>query len=493
MRTRKVIFSLAIILFYQAVQGQESNDSIMPDSRFDFIKDSLSLRKLTLETKNLEQESRYFTVTKPLTLIGSFFGLIAIVWTVFSGLKTIKLQAQEQKQNRIAGLLTLLNEDKAEKRASGANGLTRYPKDVYIEILAALKIEQVDYVREMLEDILFKLPDHEFEEVIKANRSTILSRTRLLGSFGATGEKIEITEALLGIYPETRIQIASNFRYFYDQGEETARYQLYRASQLGNLPDEIKAGMITEAIQIARLAYSTSRIIAKRLTQNYKTKDLSILDLNLANLYRLQLPDTDFSRSILTNSICRHSDFQSSNLCEANFNNADLFDCNLSKSTIRNSTFSKASLRDARASYVHVENSIFFESVLSAADFSHADFSNVNLKKARMNGSQFLHAKIDHCEFNLSALEGANFTSATIENSSFYKCQLRAANFSGCNLKRVNFNGADLRGVAFNNCQLDNVDFSGADLKNIRTNSWMPNNCNFKEVKNYDPQTVSSN
>ncbi|MGZ8503303.1 MAG: pentapeptide repeat-containing protein [Flavitalea sp.] len=483
----KKCFILLIIVF--AISLSAKNQIIDPAiTSLQKQKDSLEIRKLHLEVKQLEDSSRNFNTSQALTVLGSILGLLTIIWSIYQGVKTIKIQTEQQKQNRISQLLESLSDATVEKRASAANGLSRYPTEVYMEVLFTLKIEQTEYVREMLEEILIKLPDTEFASVISANRDTLINRSKLLGSLGVTGEKIETTEALLGIEPDTRLNITSSFRYFYDQGQETARYQLYRASQLANIKMDIKDGLITESLQAARVAYSTSKIIAKRISLGHYYKDLTKMDLNLANLYKTNLAECDFYKSIVTNSIFRHSNLAKCNFEESNFNKSDLFDCNLEYAKIRSSSFNSASLRKSKGEHSEVSKSFFIGSVLSQSIYNHSTFNDVNFKNSKIKGTELKNCLIQKAGFNASELDGSNFENSTIEDSTFFGAELRAVVFTNCILMNVSFNGSNLQNAFFTNCTLTNVDFSGATLKNIKTENWKLINCNLLKAKEYNPQ-----
>jgi len=458
---------------------------VFSQTNFKSTNDSLVVRKLELEINKLEYDSLYDKYAKPFTIIGSAFGLVAILWTIFQGVKNIQIQTEQNKQNRISQLLSNINDEKPEKRASSANGLSRYPLEVYPEILSALKIETVEYVREALEKILLKLPDKEFEEVLNANRETIYNRTRLLGSFGKTELKIETTEALLGINSDTRTIIISNYKYFFDHGKETARYKIFIASELGNVSPDIKEALIAEAIQSARLAHSTSKVISQKLSVSTYRFNLSGLDLNLANLYDLVLKNSNFSKSIATNSICRHSDFSNSNFSESNFSSSDMFGCKLNQSVFNGSYFLNTSLRQCELTKTNLSNCNFFESILSQSDLKNSVVNKVDFRKSRIKGASFKDSEITDSIFNEAHLETTNFSNSKIIGSKFFGSNMKMVDFSNSVIENVQFNGANLQYAKFNNCKLVNVDFSGADLKEVMNNNWSLVNCKFHKAKNY--------
>jgi uncharacterized protein YjbI with pentapeptide repeats len=134
----------------------------------------------------------------------------------------------------------------------------------------------------------------------------------------------------------------------------------------------------------------------------------------------------------------------SSDLNEANLNEANFRGANLSKANLRGANLSRANLNEA-----NLNEANFRGAYLNRANLSRANLSGANLIEVDLNGASLVEAD----------LSGVNLNRAYL-----VRAYLNRANLSGANLKGADLNGADLRGADLSGAYLKGADLSSAYL-----------------------------
>jgi uncharacterized protein YjbI with pentapeptide repeats/nucleoside diphosphate kinase len=133
---------------------------------------------------------------------------------------------------------------------------------------------------------------------------------------------------------------------------------------------------------------------------------------------------------------------------EGNFltlNGANFSHTSLIQSYFRNVSMQSASLYQANVNQVN-----WFEVDLTHADCRFAMFENAKLKLIKMH-------RVD--------ARGASFSRSLLTKAELSEGNLAYANFSGAKLCDANFSGANLTGAIFTNANCRNANFCGADLR----------------------------
>ncbi|WP_288999496.1 pentapeptide repeat-containing protein [uncultured Psychrobacter sp.] len=160
-------------------------------------------------------------------------------------------------------------------------------------------------------------------------------------------------------------------------------------------------------------ARQTNKIIKSVKYENTEIfgKWLNLLDYKLMpKLNHLYLPNIAVYSTFIA------SDFESSEL-----NNADMLFSELFIANFKNSVLEGANLTETRA---------------ESASFENANLKNSELKAANFKGSNFM---------------GANLQNAHIKNTNFTNANLENANFEGTNHEEAIFTGANLKGTILEN------------------------------------------
>jgi uncharacterized protein YjbI with pentapeptide repeats len=114
---------------------------------------------------------------------------------------------------------------------------------------------------------------------------------------------------------------------------------------------------------------------------------------------------------------------------------------------------------------------------VSEANFDGANLTDCNLSGIDLKYASFNKSILVRTNFGASGLDGATFSDVSLTDVKLTATDLRKANFENCIFNSVDFRQSDLRGlcldgqtfidVKFEETVLNEVTFKGATLKNV--------------------------
>jgi uncharacterized protein YjbI with pentapeptide repeats len=194
-------------------------------------------------------------------------------------------------------------------------------------------------------------------------------------------------------------------------------------------------------------------LVREIVTQGFRHRNLSGVDLSDANLSGADLIDADLIDADLSGA-----DLSVASLSDANLNGADLSGANLSDADLSGADLSGADLSGADLTRTY----------LSGADLSGADLSGADLTRTYLSGANLSGADLTRANFNRTYLTRTYLSGANLSGAYLIGADLSGANLSGANLIDANLSGAYLSvaylRVGFNRTDLSGANLSGANL-----------------------------
>ena len=428
----------------------------------------LELEKLALEVSQLRQEQQLFGWSRTLSIAGSFLASIAILWTIGQGYQTLRSQTVNQKQSRIAEILSSLSSENEMSRIGAARSLSRYPNETIDEILSALRFEKSNIVREALEDTLEKISDEYFFRLLAANTKTLEERASLLGCLSALQTSQVYSIALLRLSAHSAESLRQNrdYRFRYDHGLQSQSYEQKLLQLLGEPFYKNNDRILLACQQSTNLAISTSKVIARLLRSGHKlgTKPLN-LDLTASNLYRVDLHNACLPNSLFTRSIMRHIDLSSSQLSYSDFSDCNLYEADLNHADLSHCSLVSANLLDVAAERASFQYSDITETGFSRSNLNYADFRYCTGKDAKIKGINAIQVNFEDCHLEAAHFDGSALTKSSLLNARLFRATWKDSNIIDSNLEGIKLNGANLTGTKFLGSNLLNADLSGADIR----------------------------
>jgi uncharacterized protein YjbI with pentapeptide repeats len=403
----------------------------------------LEEKKLELEIRHLEEEARSNSLTSWSTIIGSLIGAATIIWTIYSGIRTMKQQIEQRRNERISSLMEKLSAESLSLRLGAVRGLSRYADDALPELLATASNENSVAVRGALEDTLTTIEAVNFDQIVSANSRSIPKRIHLLGRFSQLESEPE--GAIFGFFTEeVQKLIVQGFQVEFEHGQ---RLQTQRQK----IPDLGKREL-DELHQIRqnllRTAQITTGVLSRwiRARRNFVWPDAG-LDLVKANLFRGTLDNVRSQYVLLTFSILRFSQFRNCEITDSDFSQSEMNESSFDKCEFYRCYFRETNLCNIIAHGCVFSECCFIGANFSEAELQHADFTNSDARQ-----SKFIGAQLDSADFSNSILQDTKFNAANLSRASFENADLRNADFSGAILTQTNFVGANVTGARFYNC-----------------------------------------
>ncbi len=162
--------------------------------------------------------------------------------------------------------------------------------------------------------------------------------------------------------------------------------------------------------------------------REWRSADLSGLDLPGINLSQAPLDDTDFRRSVFAradfsgayvgNAYLQLCDFSGANLEACDLDSSDLYRADLSGATLNRAKLIGARLQECKAVGARLVAADLSGGDLVMADFSGADLSGANLQDANLEGAILRGAKL-----SLARLAGARLADADFTDSSWWRAR----------------------------------------------------------------------
>ena len=205
----------------------------------------------------------------------------------------------------------------------------------------------------------------------------------------------------------------------------------------------------------------------------------SLTDLDLSGL---SLGGIDLSNALLLRCTLRDS-----HLDLANFQGAELHDCDLTAAALRHATLHRTQLTQSVLNRVQAEGADFTQARLSSASLAHATLDNTRWSEAQVNECGFAHtrmpqvhadhARFKHCDFTATdaqsgAFQWAIFEHCTLEDATFGQALLANATLLACQASRIALTRARLpglrvlKGTNLTQAHLDKALLTRASLQN---------------------------
>ncbi len=154
--------------------------------------------------------------------------------------------------------------------------------------------------------------------------------------------------------------------------------------------------------------------------REWRSADLSGLELPGINLSQAPLDNTDFRRSVFTradfsgafigNAYLQLCDFSEANMENADLDSSDLYRADLSGATLNRAKMPGARLQECKAVGARFVAADLSGGDLVMSDFSDSDLSGANLQDANLEGAVFRGAKLSLARFAGARLADADFT-----------------------------------------------------------------------------------
>ncbi len=229
--------------------------------------------------------------------------------------------------------------------------------------------------------------------------------------------------------------------------------------------------------------------LVKRYTEG--DRDFTGINLNEANLSRINLSESILRRASLFVTNISGANLSEANLSEANLNVARLSSTNLSRAILNGATLNVANLVRADLSAAQLIGASLIRSELvrcklsktnfSGANLTQADLREVKLTQANLCGANlsganlrgasaasanFQEANLHRTDLTKAELNGVNFSNADLRQASLQQVNLSSGNLSGANLQWADLTGANLNGADLSDAKLSGANLNGADLRN---------------------------
>lgn len=182
------------------------------------------------------------------------------------------------------------------------------------------------------------------------------------------------------------------------------------------------------------------RLINKDLTDInfYSNKIDNDFSLNIdTNEYKLDLSNTDFSKSDLSNV-----DLSKHNLSGANFYSANLSGANLSKANLSNATLIEANLSNVNLFGTNLSNAKLFKATLNDADLTNANLTSAYLCRAKLTRTYWAQSILINADLSFSNLTTACFYNANLSGANLDNAIVNDARFPLTDLSNAKNVGA---------------------------------------------------
>ncbi|AKG22511.1 pentapeptide repeat-containing protein [Calothrix sp. 336/3] len=169
-----------------------------------------------------------------------------------------------------------------------------------------------------------------------------------------------------------------------------------------------------------------------------------------------------------------NAQFQESNLTEANLSRVLMSRANFSRAILNKANLSSArltgvNLSSAQLIRADLRNAILENASLTGADLSEAKLQDADLYAARLgrviaSSTRLSFANLSHTDWQGSDLSGAYLDRTDLRNANLSAARLSNANLQNANLQNANFRNADLSHADLQGANLAGADFQGATL-----------------------------
>lgn len=394
-------------------------------------------------------------------IISMIIGLITIMWTIYSGLRTYKDNSINRKQEQLSNAIKQFSDNNIINKYSALAMITNNIDLIYDEMFLISGLENDRIIRKLLEESLCNAGKKTLLRGSKFNYDylNILCELRMFSKIDTYIIPWYVIEFFITNKKEfdLNIEITNEKRKFDDMVD----YDLH-----------IKQAM--------RYIVLSSSIIACALASHRKILQFNTKLIVFANLYKSRITKLNVNTCFFYSCIMRHMQVKKSKINKSNYIKCDLFDCDLNRINIKNVKIVKANLIQSNIRRGKIDELEINSSVHSKASIIESELSNIKSINVNYNGCNFEESTLTNSIFKNCSFNGASFLNCNMSNVRFWgikvdeknkklhKNELCGCYFKECTLNNISFNGAILSGAIFENCCFDNVDFSGAFMKNVK-------------------------
>lgn len=438
---------------------------------------SLESEKLRIEIQNMKNEQKIVWIKFVLTNLLAAGGIITAIWTVYSGLKTLKKNQEDKLNIKVSELLKSVVAESEYERLGSARSLGKYSNHSIEEIISIAANEKSEIVKNVLESILCNIKKESIPQLVQCNSNTISDRAMLAGRMKRLGVDGERAAALLRLMPEVLSGICGNktpLRISYEYGEKSQNALLERAGILKKEEDELpalisgfKEALYKDSEVLSRYAEISGRVIAYWLKTNMRFKCPETgIDLSETNMYKAYLSHFNINNGFFNYCLMRHSKLDRSSFHYSFFCCSDMYDSTLNNGKFCYSNLKGIHLRKCTAKSIQLHNTVIDEAVFSESNLKNAAMNNTEGKAVKFRKVNLTNARFMNCSLLQGEFQTSSFMKSSITDCKFYRANFVSVGFRGSKIFRTFFNGADLRGADFKNAVLEDVDFSGAKIAN---------------------------
>ena len=199
-------------------------------------------------------------------------------------------------------------------------------------------------------------------------------------------------------------------------------------------------------------------------------ENASLYDANLSysNLRNARLTSADLRNTQLTNANLRNARLTNADLRNAKLTNANLRNAKLTNANLRNARLTNADLRNAYlwgADLRDIDAKQWFRFLWSFSRFVPPDLRYANLSESTLSGVYLPKTLFHGVNFSWARLNGTNLSGSELHGSDLSRAVLSGSDLSYAILSGANLSGADLRGANLSRAKLHGVDLSEADLR----------------------------
>ena len=191
----------------------------------------------------------------------------------------------------------------------------------------------------------------------------------------------------------------------------------------------------------------------------FKSSDKSVFDGFVANLYKVNLKNTDLSDANLSGA-----NLMNANLSGVNFARANLSEANLDHANLIEAQIDNANLNHANLNHVSLTNAHIYETDLSSASLREADLEDATIADVNLNCANLICAKINNARIGSTNLSHANLSGAECLNAIFSNTNLSNADLTGAKLQHAYLSNANLSNADLTFAYLPSANLSGAKL-----------------------------
>lgn len=173
------------------------------------------------------------------------------------------------------------------------------------------------------------------------------------------------------------------------------------------------------------------------------------LDLNAGYLSHTRIPQVDLSGADLRNSDLMGAMLRRANLTDCRLNPVHLYRGDLRQATFDRSLLNGANLRGADCREASFQNADLDRIILSDANLSGANLRGANLSRANLDRANLTGADLTGATLNGAALTRTNLSGVIFRDSDFYE-----AVFNSTPLDGADFAGSIMGYTVFQNCNL---------------------------------------